>query len=542
MIAPAQQALILSAVVALSTGCGPGQLPRLSTSGQVLAEATWVADELGALHEQRCLDRHGRGGCASYPNPRACVSLHVVVDSAATAHADCQTGERRESLVGMLDGVPMACASRDERCVSCADLYGRIVFDSCSLQRITGHTFGAIDSKSIQGLSGTTVTEIVQQLAGSTAPPTIAGGADPTTETISPDPPVILAPQPTSDSQCVGQGREAFVRELNQILADNGLNFSLQLDAAHPSALHRWRAELLAQQLSCQAPRNTTECDQAALADGHCYCSDEHTMVGSWGGATCRCPRMTASAAFAACGTRPADCPEDQVDAYRRGIAEALVAASFWLNPKGSSQPRAKVASLDAANSPADLACMNSPIVVDLFGDGLALTSARGGVDFALDGRHVARTAWIRGQDDALLVIDRNGNGKVDGGSELFGEAPSVAGTLEPDGFSALSWLDTRRFGGNQNGLIDPADASFAALLLWNDRNGDGRSTSEELTPLAATDIVALSTQGGRPFGQRFDTYGNELGLRGFFLRRGGGAGTLVDVYFSSGQFPRAGR
>lgn len=130
------------------------------------------------------------------------------------------------------------------------------------------------------------------------------------------------------------------------------------------------------------------------------------------------------------------------------------------------------------------------PLVIDLDNDGIETI----GFDesyayFDDDGDGIANlTTWVS-WDDGLLVLDKNQNGSIDDGSELFGDQTVLSdGTKASDGFEALTQYDD-----NQDGVIDANDAIYDQLLVWQDAYEDGVSSDDELFTLSELGITSIS-------------------------------------------------
>lgn len=135
-----------------------------------------------------------------------------------------------------------------------------------------------------------------------------------------------------------------------------------------------------------------------------------------------------------------------------------------------------------------------TPVLVDVDGNGFDLTNASNGVNFN-DGRGtLLRTAWTAANsDDAWLVLDRNGNGTIDDGTELFGNATPQPTTTELyNGFRALNEYDKAVNGGNADDFISNQDSVFVSLRLWRDINHDGVSSESELYTLPTLGLASI--------------------------------------------------
>lgn len=168
-----------------------------------------------------------------------------------------------------------------------------------------------------------------------------------------------------------------------------------------------------------------------------------------------------------------------------------------------------------------------SPLVLDMNGDGAQSISSQSGVRFDIDGDgDLDQTGWISAQD-GLLALDLDGDGQVNDGRELFGNNTLAAdGNKATNGFAALAQYD-----GNLDGIIDEQDAIFKDLLVWQDRNQDGQSQAEELSGLKDAGVSALNL--GFKQGSEL-VEGNLHALTGSYIDAQGQTKEMTDVWFDT--------
>ncbi len=174
------------------------------------------------------------------------------------------------------------------------------------------------------------------------------------------------------------------------------------------------------------------------------------------------------------------------------------------------------------------------PIILDLDGDGIETVGLGAGVlfDHNADGIKTG-TGWV-GKDDGLLVLDKNKNGVIDNGMELFGDNTLLRnGQKAKDGFAAISDLDL-----NQDGKLNSNDAAFSSLRIWQDINQDGISQANELKSLSSLGISSINTNVSITGGQSQNN-GNVVIGSSTFEHANGSISTSGALNFTGNTFTR---
>ena len=168
-----------------------------------------------------------------------------------------------------------------------------------------------------------------------------------------------------------------------------------------------------------------------------------------------------------------------------------------------------------------------TPLVLAFRGEAVQFNTAVV-ASFDLTGTMSVRTDWPT-STTPWLALDRNGNGRIDDGGELFGSATVLhTGEAATNGFAALTELDS-----NADGRVDANDEMWAQLLVWSDVDSDRVSAANELSSVVGRDLVAIDLE--HVVDRRCDARGNcEVERGGFRYRDGRGRellGVVVDVH-----------
>jgi hypothetical protein len=155
------------------------------------------------------------------------------------------------------------------------------------------------------------------------------------------------------------------------------------------------------------------------------------------------------------------------------------------------------------------------PLVINFGGGMLELSSVRHTFDLDLDGE--TDEIAFAGEGSGFLALDRNGDGQINDGSELFGPT-------EGDGFAELAAHD-----GDGNGWIDEADAVFEKLLIWT-KEADGTETLFSLRDKGIGAIYLENVATPFDYAGGLDGYDGRLRASSLFLGENGTAGTVQEV------------
>lgn len=143
------------------------------------------------------------------------------------------------------------------------------------------------------------------------------------------------------------------------------------------------------------------------------------------------------------------------------------------------------------------------------------------------------RVAWSLA-NDGFLVRDRNGNGLIDNGTELFGTAnvDSSGNRTGSDGFVELRQLDS-----NGDGIISELDTDFATLQVWIDANGDGLTDEGELKSLEELGLVSISLSTRQSNDLDCGCDGTEVTYMSSITRTDGTLAQIYDAWLSIDQY-----
>ena len=154
------------------------------------------------------------------------------------------------------------------------------------------------------------------------------------------------------------------------------------------------------------------------------------------------------------------------------------------------------------------------PLVLDLAGNGFSTRGLDDAVRFDLDADGRTDRISAPSGDDALLALDRNDNGRIDDGRELFGDQNGAA-----NGFAELGKYDD-----NGDGRIDLQDAVFERLRLLR-FDAEGRQHSQSLSQAG----VAAIELGARDVKIALGAY-DEIAQLGRFQFSDGRSGEAADL------------
>ena len=209
----------------------------------------------------------------------------------------------------------------------------------------------------------------------------------------------------------------------------------------------------------------------------------------------------------------------DKIVDRNRSVQDAINDATGDIDPGVS----------DNVNAASKWVPRRDPLILDLNGNGLDHigTSTTRPIYFDHQGNGVKTSSgWVL-PSDGFVVMDRNGNGSIDDGTELFGDSTvSYAGGKAVDGFAALAQEDS-----NQDGKVNQNDANWQHLRVWQDLNQDGASQAGELSTMEQAGVAAVNVGiGGSQAALGAQVNGNFISSLGSFVKTNGTEGAIGAV------------
>jgi hypothetical protein len=158
--------------------------------------------------------------------------------------------------------------------------------------------------------------------------------------------------------------------------------------------------------------------------------------------------------------------------------------------------------------------------MLDLNGNGIETSGVDKGAVFDINGDGTPDRASFAAGGDGVLAFDRNGNGVIDNGKELFGDQNGAQ-----NGYAELA-----RYDQNGDGWIDAKDPVFKDLVLLTAKGADTLRVSDATT-LASAGVKAIGLKYGNATGKT--SGGDDIAQTGVFIKTDGTAGKTADVLFS---------
>ena len=254
------------------------------------------------------------------------------------------------------------------------------------------------------------------------------------------------------------------------------------------------------------------------------------SIVGGLGAGAALLPGIAAAALAIGAAFVVGKYTQDAYDKWGKGLTDFLGDTGRWwgseiydwLHPNHANF----IADLQSKFQQAEVT--RSPLILDLDGDGVETIGKSAGIHFDHDANRFSETTGWVGKDDGLLVWDRDGNGEIDDGGELFGNKTKLAdGNNAANGFAALTELDS-----NHDGVIDASDAEFGRLRVWKDADSNAIVSDGELLSLEAVGVKSIKLAYVQQ--NTTDAQGNQHLQIGQYTRVDGSTRAMDDVWFAA--------